>query len=131
MKMAHLPRRWLFLIITVALNGCVNGSYESEYTGTMIHSDLTHFRTLLGESENLATFLEAVEISGINQQKILITYDSVKDNELKTELISLSDIGTAIPTEKGFEIDFKFASWLLEHVSNTSDRLSFSTIFDS
>lgn len=98
---------------------------------TMIRGDLLHFRTLLGESGNLAALLEVVEKGEIREKKIHISHDLIQDAELNIELMSLCDIGIAALTQDGFEVDFKFASWLLEHVSNTSDRLSFSSIYDS
>lgn len=93
---------------------------------TIINTDLTGFRTLIGESQNLLALLETVEHCEIQNNMIVLTHDKVKANNLRIELMSLCDIGMAKMTEKGFELNFKFASWLLEHISNTSDRLSFS-----
>lgn len=110
-----------------------NFQQELEKT-SKIQSDLSRFRTLLGESNNLAALLTIVEKGTINNGKLFISADSVSTNELNIEMMSLVDIGIATPIEKepgefGFELDATFASWLLEYISNTSDRISFGDMY--
>ncbi len=100
-----------------------------------IQSDLSRFRTLLGESNNLAAIIELVEKGKINQDKLFISENDVEDNELNIEMMSLVDLEMAKCTElngeKGYELEVNFASWLLEHISNTSDRMSFCDLYES
>lgn len=99
-----------------------------------IQSDLSRFRTLLGESNNLAALLEAVEKGDIQEDMLVINKEEIDDNELNIEMMSLMDVGLAHykedPDGKGsFELSVSFASWLLEYISNTSDRVSFGDLY--
>lgn len=104
-----------------------------------IQSDLSRFRTLLGESNNLAALLSLVETGKIRQDKLFISISEAENNELNIEMMSLVDIGIAKyvnisndetnTEESGFELDASFASWLLEYISNTSDRISFGDMY--
>lgn len=96
-----------------------------------IQSDLTHFRTIIGESNNLVTFFEVLEESEIKNNKIYIEQNVVKDNALLVEMMSLCDMGIAQFQGGSFILDTQMASWLLEYVGKTSDRLSFANIYDN
>lgn len=103
-----------------------------------IQSDLSRFRTLLGESNNLAALLDLVETGTMRGDKLVIKATNSDSNALNIEMMSLVDIGiakcvtdtedaSAAPDE--FELDTSFASWLLEYISNTSDRISFGDMY--
>lgn len=95
-----------------------------------IQSDLSRFRTLLGECNNLATLLELVEEGDIKDNKIEINKKKIKEMDLNIEIMSLLDVGIASCTDEDLiELDVVFASWLLEYVSNTSDRISFGDLY--
>lgn len=99
-----------------------------------IQSDLSRFRTLLGESNNLAALLELVEKGEIRENKLFISKGEVENTELNIEMMSLVDVGVAQYVDGdartgGFELDVNFASWLLDHISRTSDRISFGDLY--
>lgn len=94
-----------------------------------IQSDLSNFRHLLGETSNLKAVIEIVEVCDFENGKMVVEQQTVKENDLNTEMISLCDIGIAKENGNKFEIDPQFASWLLEHVGNTSDRISFTDLY--
>lgn len=99
-----------------------------------IQSDLSRFRTLLGESNNLAALLELVERGEIRQDKLFISKREAESIEMNIEMMSLVDVGVARYIEGdapngGFELDVNFASWLLDHISKTSDRISFGDMY--
>lgn len=99
-----------------------------------IQSDLSRFRTLLGESNNLAALLELVERGEIREDKLFISKREAESIEMNIEMMSLVDVGVARYIEGdsangGFELDVNFASWLLDHISRTSDRISFGDMY--
>lgn len=99
-----------------------------------IQSDLSRFRTLLGESNNLAALLELVEKGEIRQDKLFISKGNTEGSEMNIEMMSLVDVGVAryIETDEenvGYELDVNFASWLLDYISKTSDRVSFGDMY--
>lgn len=97
-----------------------------------IQSDLSRFRTLLGECNNLAALLQLVEQGKIKGNKLFISQEAVNKSELNIEMVSLLDVGISTYkeyNEEGFELDVSFASWLLEYISNTSDRISFGDLY--
>lgn len=100
-----------------------------------IQSDLSHFRTLLGESNNLAALIKLVEEYGeIKEDKLFIRENEVKEEELNLEMMSLVDMGLAEyvdrGNDKGYKINVSFSSWLLDYISKTSDRVSFGNLFE-
>lgn len=102
----------------------LNFQQELERT-SKIQSDLSHFRTLLGESDNLAAMIDLIERGEINNGKLIISKQKVKDNDMNMEMMSLCDLKIAKLNNENYEMELKFASWLLDFVSNTSDRISF------
>jgi len=99
-----------------------------------VQRDLSGFRILLGESSNLSTLLNLFEKGEMRGGKYFIPMEEVQDNDFVIELMSLVDIGMVgyaenSEDEGGFVLDTFFASWLLEHISNTSDRISFGDLF--
>lgn len=98
---------------------------------TKIQSDLSHFRTLIGESNNLMTLLDVLEESNIINDKIYIEKRTIIENAFMVEMMSLCDMGIAQVEKDSIILDIQTASWLLEYVGNTSDRLSFSNLYDN
>lgn len=96
-----------------------------------IQSDLSHFRTLLGECNNLATLLQLVEKGEIENNKLCISWKDIEEAEMKMEIMSLIDIGVAAfdNEKKKIQLEVEFASWLLDYTSKTSDRISFADMY--
>lgn len=97
---------------------------------TKIQRDLSGFRVLLGESSNLNTLLNLIEEAEIKNGKIYISAEKVKDYDFTIEMMSLADVGMVqcirdANMEDKFKLEPFFSSWLLEYISNTSDRISF------
>lgn len=100
-----------------------------------IQSDLSHFRTLLGESNNLAALIGLVEEYGeIRKDKLFIRENGVKEEELNLEMMSLVDMKLAeyvdANDDKGYILNVSLSSWLLDYISKTSDRVSFGNLFE-
>ena len=96
-----------------------------------IQSDLSHFRTLLGECNNLATLLQLVEKGEIENNKLCIVWKDLEEAEMTTEIMSLIDMGVAMSDDekKRVQLEVEFASWLLDYTSKTSDRISFADMY--
>lgn len=95
-----------------------------------IQSDLSHFRTLLGECNNLATLLQLVEKGDFKGNNLCISWKDIEDAEMKTEILSLIDVGVAASdTDETVHLKPEFASWLLDYTSKTSDRISFADMY--
>lgn len=96
-----------------------------------IQSDLSHFRTLIGECNNLATLLQLVEKGEFEDNKLCISWKDIEEAEMKTEIMSLIDIGIAVfdNEKKRIQLEVGFASWLLDYTSKTSDRISFADMY--
>lgn len=95
-----------------------------------IQSDLSHFRTLLGESDNLAAMIELFEAGTYRNGKFVISQAEVNDAELNLEMMSLTDIGLAKHNSSGsYEVEQQVASWILDYVGKTSDRISFGNTY--
>ena len=94
-----------------------------------IQSDLGGFRQLLGETSNIKALIEIIEQCTLKNGKMVIEKDAIIDADLNTEFMCLCDIGIAIDNGSEFELEVKLASWLLELVSNTSDRISFTGMY--
>lgn len=92
---------------------------------------LSHFRTLLGECNNLATLLQLVEKGEIENNKLCIFWKDIEEAEMKTEIMSLIDMGVAMSDDekKRVQLEVEFASWLLDYTSKTSDRISFADMY--
>lgn len=119
-------------------------SYQQELEKqSKIQSDLSHFRTLLGESNNLAAVIEMFEGGEpTSDGRVFIKEEAVREGELMTEMISLIDLKLAVYTEEkslnangnsnnGYYLNADFASWLMEYISNTSDRISFTDLYNT
>lgn len=94
-----------------------------------IQSDLSHFRTLLGECNNMAALIELIEESKVENNKIVIEESQVKEEELHIEMMCLCDLGVAQLEKQKYVIGLEIASWLLEYISNTSDRISLANMY--
>ena len=94
-----------------------------------IQTDLSHFRTLLGESNNLAALIALIEGGEIEDRKVIINKSAITDEEMNIEMMSLVDLGWAEFKEGKYEIEVNFASWLLDYISTTSDRISFGNMY--
>lgn len=110
-----------------------NYQYKLEKS-SKIQSDLSRFRTLLGECNNLAAMLELVEKGELRNNKLFISKQNVENGEMYIEMMSLVDIGIAEYVENelaeaGYELDVYFASWLLDYISKTSDQVSFGELY--
>lgn len=96
----------------------------------LIQSDLSHFRTLLGECDNLRDLIALIESCTYKNGSLTISENDVQDRQLCTEIYSLCDLGIIKKINDTFYIDPELASWLLEQVSETSDRVSFVNMYD-
>lgn len=92
---------------------------------TVIDSDLSGFRTMLGEPDNLRRMIVAVEKSECADGEFLIDLNSDNGKEVRLELMSLVDAGVATIRPDGkVAIPPAMASWLLDRVKHVSDRVS-------
>ena len=100
---------------------------------TKIQKDLSGFRILLGESSNLGNLLDLVEKGNFKNGELYVLMNDVQEYDFVLEMLSLVDAGlvecVVYNGEEAFKIDETFGSWLLEHISNTSDRISFGDLF--
>lgn len=95
-----------------------------------VQSDLSHFRTLLGECNNLAALLQLIEKGTFTDNMLCISWKDIEDAEMKTEILSLIDVGVATSgADKTVRLKPQFASWLLDYTSKTSDRISFADMY--
>lgn len=95
-----------------------------------VQSDLSHFRTLLGECNNLAALLQLIEKGTFTGNMLCISWKDIEDAEMKTEILSLIDVGVATSgADKTVRLKPQFASWLLDYTSKTSDRISFADMY--
>jgi len=56
-----------------------------------MQNDLPHFRTLLGESDNLAAMMELYEAGTYRNGKFVISQAEVNNAELNLEMMRLTD----------------------------------------
>lgn len=98
----------------------------------IIQSDLSHFRTMLGECDNLKQLIALVEDCEFEDGYICTNFNKLQDVQLKTEIFSLIDIGIVKISDDGKKVLIKpqFASWLLACVEETSDRISFVNMYE-
>lgn len=102
---------------------------------TRVQKDLSGFRILLGESSNLGNLLDLIEKGTVRDGTLYIPMQNIQDSDFTVEMMSLVDIGLAV-CQKGnngeeLKLDDMFCSWLLEYISNTSDRISFGDLFST
>lgn len=118
---AYVDNEYIYLILDYL---------EQLESKRIIQSDLSHFRTLLGECDNLRDLIMLVEECDYKNNMLSIPAKKVKDRQLCTEIYSLCDLGIIKKTSDTFYIEPEFASWLLEQVSETSDRVSFVNMYE-
>lgn len=99
-------------------------------TKKAIQSDLSRFRTMLGESDNLRQLISLIEDCKFDNKQLCIEFKELDKYQLKTEIFSLIDLGIAKSDGKKVYIEPEFASWLLACVGNTSDRISFVNMYE-
>lgn len=97
-----------------------------------IQGDLSHFKILLGESNNMAALIELIEDADIQNGEIRLQQSDVKDEQVQMELMCLCDLGIARMDKENnnYIVGVELASWLLGYVSDTSDRISLESMYN-
>ena len=72
-----------------------------------------------------------MEKGEFEDNKLCISWKDIEEAEMKTEIMSLIDIGIAVfdNEKKRIQLEVGFASWLLDYTSKTSDRISFADMY--
>ena len=102
-----------------------------------IPSDLSNFRTMMGEGRNLKDILDLLEEADTvrtdnGEIRIVLSQSIVKDYGFQTQLYSLLDIGIAqLDVNNQYLLCTELSTWLLDYVEHACDRMSFAALYES